>query len=138
MTNEPFDPGGNSGDGDGYRFLDDPQDHYRPEGEIRCVFYSLVARNEALLLKWNGGLKDYWLRYGAEYNDSLTVTSYMGPDWDEQYDKLVTAGLKQGKDFIIFDACDVILMKDHTPFPFRANWLGGYVLKGGVMIYLKN
>ena len=62
MTNEPSNPGDNSGGGDGYRFLDDNQNHYRPEEVVRCVFYSLVARNEAVQLKWNGGLKDYWLR----------------------------------------------------------------------------
>ena len=32
--------------------MDDVHNHYRPEEEIRCVFYSLVVRNESVKRKW--------------------------------------------------------------------------------------
>ena len=56
----------------------------------------------------------------------------MGPYWDDHYAELVANGLEQNKDFVLFDASDVILMKDYTPFPFRVDWLDGYIHQAGV------
>lgn len=119
-------------------FMDDPQNHYRPNAAIRCVFYTLVVRNESVKRKWKTGLKDYWRRYGAVYNDDITATCFMGPYWDEQYDELINYGLKEGQDFVIFDASNVILEKDYTPFPFKAGWLDGYVHQAGVMVFMRH
>lgn len=107
------------------------------QAEIRCVFYTLAVRNEVLKKKWRGGLSDYWSRFNTIHNASLTVSCFMGPYWDEQFEALLANGLEERKDFIVFDASNVILMKDFEPFPFRVDWLDGYVHKAGVMVFLK-
>ena len=108
-----------------------------PQAEIRCVFYTLAVRNEALEKKWRGGLPDYWSRFNTIHNSGITVSCFMGPYWGEQLEALIANGLEERKDFIIFDASDVILKKDFEPFRFRVDWLDGYVHKAGVMIYIK-
>ncbi|NLH76577.1 MAG: hypothetical protein GX465_06025 [Acidobacteria bacterium] len=118
--------------------MDDPENHYRAEEQIKCVFYSLVVRNEAVKKKWRARLKDYWRRYGAVYNDDITATCFMGPYWDEQYGELIEKGLEAGRDFVLFDASNVILEKDGTAFPFKTGWIGGYVYQAGVMIFLRH
>jgi len=138
MTKKPLRQGTKPGDGTGGMAFEDLNNHYEPEEEIRCVFYTLVVRNEALKKKWKGGLKDYSEKYNAFFNDKITTTCFMGPYWDEQFAALVENGLEQNKDFILFDASNVILEKDYTPFPFRVDWLGGYVHQAGVMIFMRN
>jgi len=109
-----------------------------PEAEIRCVFYTLAVRNEALKKKWRGGLSDYWSKYNTIHNASLTVSCFKGPYWDDQYGELTGFGLVEGKDFILFDASNVTTMKDFEPFRFRVDWLAGYVHKAGMMIFLRH
>lgn len=110
---------------------------FSPEAQIRCVFYTLVVRNEALKGKWKDGLQDYWRKYNALHNDDISTNCFMGPYWDEQIDALIANGLKARTDFALFDASDVIVWKAYEPFPMPVGWLAGYVLKGGVMIYMK-
>ncbi len=112
-------------------------EHLSPEAEIRCVFYTLAVRNEALKKKWRGGLSDYWRKYTTVHNASLTISCFMGPYWDEQFEALIANGLEERKDFIVFNASNVILMKDFEPFHFRVDWLDGYVHEAGVMVYVK-
>lgn len=138
MTNKNVKQGAEPEHGDGEKITDVVHNYIEPEAEIRCVFYTLAVRNEALKKKWRDGLYDYWRRYRTEHNDSITATCFMGPYWDEQFKKLIENGLEEGKDFILFDASDVILMKDFQPFHFRVDWLDGYVHKTGVMVYMKH
>ena len=112
--------------------------HLRLEDAVRCVFYTLAVRNEALAKKWPGGVRGYWETYPNNHNDRLTACCFMGPYWDEQREALLKSGLKEGKDFTIFDASNVILEKDYEPFHFRIAWLDGFVHQAGVMIYLRN
>jgi len=125
------------GQEDGEKDLWIVQRRLAPEAEIRCVFYTLAVRNEALKKKWRGGLSDYWSRYNTIHNAGLTVSCFMGPYWDEQFEALIANGLEERKDFIVFDASNVILMKDFEPFHFRVDWLDGFVHKAGVMIHIK-
>lgn len=125
------------GQEDGEKDLWIVQRRLAPEAEIRCVFYTLAVRNEALKKKWRGGLSDYWSRYNTIHNAGLTVSCFMGPYWDEQFEALIANGLEERKDFIVFDASNVILMKDFELFHFRVDWLDGFVHKAGVMIHIK-
>lgn len=114
------------------------RERFDPEAHIRCVFYTLAVRNEALKKKWRNGLLDYWGKYNNVHNDEITASCFMGPYWGEQRAALFANGLEERKDFIVFDASDVILAKDFEPFHFRVAWLGGYVHDAGVMIYLRH
>lgn len=112
-------------------------EHLDPEAQIRCVFYTLVVRNEPLIKRWREGLEDYWRRFNALHNDTISTNCFMGPYWDDQIQALVASGLKAWEDFVLFDASDVVVMKDHEHFPLPVGWLDGYVLDAGVMIYMK-
>lgn len=112
-------------------------EHLDPDAQIRCVFYTLVVRNESLKRKWKAGLHSYWKEYNAQYNNDISTNCFMGPYWDEQVDALIASGLKARTDFALFDASDVIMKKAYEPFPMPVSWLAGFVLDGGVMIYMK-
>jgi hypothetical protein len=109
-----------------------------PEAEIRCVFFTLAVRNEALKKKWPGGPRDFWKRYDTVHNEAVTTSCFPGPYWDEQVKPLVAKGLREQKDFVLFNAAKAVPMKDYEPFPLPAGWLAGYVYKAGVMVFMKN
>jgi hypothetical protein len=129
---------GGSGLGKSERALCAIYDFFKPEAAVRCDFYTMAVRNEALQKKWRAGLHDYWRRYRTAHNGSLTISCFRETSWDDQYDALIENGLTEGKDFIIIDAGRVLESKDLEPFHFRVDWLDGYIHEAGLMIHLKH
>lgn len=111
--------------------------YYTPEEEIRCVFYTLVARNQAIEKKWRGGFKAYLRKYGREYNDKIAINCEMGFYFERQLIDLADNGLDMNEDFTLFDAC-ATTVQDGKPCKTNADWLGGYFHDGGVMVFMKH
>jgi len=103
--------------------------------KLQCVFNTLVIKNEALERLYKGGLIGFLDKHGGEYecNGKITVLCYMGFEFDQIIDDLVTNGLKFLEDF---DFIDAGCLRD--PFAVanniqkRVDWLkgrhaGGYI-----------
>ena len=116
---------------------EDLQALYVRGAEVRGVFYTLVARVEAIEKRWPGGLRSYLRKYGGAYNDYLALACQMGLYFEDHLVDLADKGLEFGKDFTLFDASDAIKMKDGTPCDTHVDWLAGYYKEAGVMVYLK-
>ncbi len=107
---------------------------YTADKEIRCVFYALVVRNQALEKKYEGGLRGFLKKHGGEYNDEIATICYMSPEFGPDVEDLKKNGLEPRKDFIVL--YDDGVNKDYEPFPFEVGWLGGYYHQGGVMVFM--
>jgi len=113
--------------------------YYTSEKEIRCVFYALVVRKQALEGKYKGGLEGYLKRHGGQYNDEIAVICYMSPEWGPQVTDLEANGLESSKDFIILiddRYGPPFFHKGFEPYPFDVSWLRGYYHEGGIMVSL--
>lgn len=105
--------------------IDGPQSIYTADKEIKCVFFSLVIRRDALDEHYSGGARAFLERHGGYYNDRLVVMCVMGGgDLDEV---LTDMRSQLNQDYILFDASlgDVA---------FPVEWLKGYALDGGTMV----
>jgi len=112
---------------------------YTSEKEIRCVLYTLVVRNQALVEKYRGGLRRFLKRYGGEYNDEITTLCYMNPEYGSDVADLEANGLERSKDFVVLiddlygpPSCH----KDFEPYPFDVPWLRGYYHHGNIMVFM--
>jgi hypothetical protein len=108
---------------------------YNPEKEFKCVFFTLVIRNQALENKYPGGHIAYPIKYGGEYNDQITLNSFMAPEFDEEIEDLEQNGLIANEDYLLFDVG--ILpheIEDYTPFKTSVSWFSGYYKKGSIII----
>ena len=74
------------------------------EEKLRCAFYTLVIRNEALMKHYKGGMPGFMKNYGARCNDHITVWCDMGSDINDAIDDLIENGLTIDEDFVFFDA----------------------------------
>ena len=74
------------------------------EEKLRCAFYTLVIKNEALAKKYKGGMPGFMETYSAICNDHITVWCDMGSDINEAIDDLIENGLTMDEDFVFFDA----------------------------------
>lgn len=74
------------------------------EEKLRCAFYTLVIKNEALAKHYKGGMPGFMKNYGARCNDHITVWCDMGSDINEAIDDLIENGLTMDEDFVFFDA----------------------------------
>jgi hypothetical protein len=119
--------------------VEDDRIQYTSEKEIRCVFYALVVRNQALEKKYTGGLTGFLKRHGGEYNDEILTICYMAPEFDSDVADLKANGLELDKDFLLL--IDDLYgppssYKDFEPYPFEVSWLGGYYHEGGVVVFM--
>ena len=120
--------------------VDEEQIQYNPQKEIRCVFYALIVRNQALEEKYRGGLKGFLKRHGGEYNDDITTLCYMSPESGADVADLEANGLEEREDFIVL--IDDLYgprqsHNDFEPYPFDVPWLGGYYHADGVVVFSK-
>ena len=115
----------------------EPTSEYTSNREIRCAFFTLVIRNEALEEKYKGGLEAFVNKYLCEYNDDITkriamAADYLGPALDE----IEESGLLSETDYLLFDASGHILCpeEDYTEAYLGVDWLKGYYLDSGTMV----
>ena len=79
---------------------------YDSKRKMKCVFYTVIIKNESLIEHYEGGLQEFIEKYYcARCNEYLSVVCYMGvADADETVDDLLKNGLEMIRDFKIFDA----------------------------------
>ena len=110
---------------------------YTPEKELRCVFITLVIRNQALEKKYPGGHSAFLDKYGGEHNDEITLNVFMAGDYGLQVEDLEKNGLVANEDFVLLDVgIPFEIEGDHVPFNTSVKWLGGCYKKGGVAVFL--
>ena len=66
---------------------------YTTQRKLRCVFYSLVIKTQALKQKYPGGIRGFGKKEGGRYNKQITVCCYMGSDVDDACLDLKEKGL---------------------------------------------
>jgi hypothetical protein len=112
--------------------------YHAPGDEVLCAFYSLVARNVAIDMKWPGGLRAYLKKYRCTYNDEIAANSAVGFSFDKQLVELADVGLDMSEDFTLFDGCADNNTRDGDPCRTNADWLGGLFGDGGVKVFMKH
>jgi hypothetical protein len=123
-----------------------PQLLFESEKEVRCAFYSLVIKTDALRRKYEGGVRAFVEKYEARCNRDLVVLCAMSPDdLSEPILDLEGSGLTGRDHFACFDAASQAIglemvrkmgSEEGPEVKFPIPWLKGYVQKGGVMVYL--
>jgi hypothetical protein len=114
--------------------------------ELRCAFFSLVIKTDALRRKYEGGVRAFVEKYEARCNRDLVVLCAMSSDdLSEPILDLEGSGLNGKDDFACFDAASLAVglemgrkmgSQEGPEVKFPIPWLKGYVQKGGVMVYL--
>jgi len=119
--------------------VEDERIQYTPEKEIRCVFYTLIVRNQALEEKYRGGLRGFLKKYGGVYNDEILTICYMAWEFDADIADLEANGLEGRKDFVLLIDDQFGVPWEHDdfePYPIEIPWLRGYYHKGGVVVFM--
>jgi len=116
------------------------------ESPVRCVFYTLVVRMDALRDKYRGGVKAFVDRYKPHCGKGIAVLCAIGgQDLEEPILDIEKNGLVGEKEFACFDAfCQAITYElmhkigteKGAEVTFPIPWLRGYVENGGVMVSL--
>ena len=73
---------------------------------LRCVFYSVIIRNQSLQEKYPGGLEAFIQNYGAQSNDRLSVFNDMGLDVGDLLAVIEKYGCRQCEDFTMLDTVE--------------------------------
>ena len=66
--------------------------------KLRCVFYSVIIRNQSLQEKYPGGLEAFTQNYGVQSNDRISVFCDMGSDIGDLLVALHQCGIKEFDD----------------------------------------
>ena len=77
--------------------------HNTERRRFKCVFCSLIIKNESLAKSYDGGLQAFMDRHRLFCNEDITVGNFMGDGIDAIVDDLIENGLKIGKNFIFLD-----------------------------------
>ena len=115
------------------------------EKEVRCAFYTVAVRMDAIKSKYKGGLRAFVEKYAPRCNRKLAVLCAMhSDDLSDVILDLEARGLKGKDDFACFDAASIALGKEMaqkmgsgegSEVKFPLLWLKGHVQNGGVMVY---
>jgi hypothetical protein len=112
---------------------------YEDSRSIKCIFYTVVIRNEALSEKYPGGIKAFVERYAPRSNNEITVTVHMGGDFEEVVEDLLNQGLEYDSDFTCFDAARYLIGADiiegYQDIGFNSPWLQGTYSDKGVFVW---
>jgi len=113
---------------------DAPKSIFNPRKEVHCKFFTLIIQNEALEVKYKGGLKAFIDKYLCEYNNDLTTMTAMASyDLDETINDIEESGLTYGDEFIMLDAFSIT--DDNSVIELGISWLKAYHLDGGIVVY---
>jgi hypothetical protein len=118
---------------------------YTSSPKIRCVFYTIVIRNEALQEKYPGGREAFINRYRAPSNDRITVYCDMGSDIGDVFRDLEECGLVDFEDFTTLDAgesdmwccCEPEMGERPFPVDTQVEWLKGEYRDGAVWVWFR-
>ena len=109
--------------------------------KMRCVFNSVVIKNEALNRKYKGGLRAFIEKHGDYANNDITVFNSMGDEVDDVVKDLFYNGLIHKEDFVFVDAGGfsmyVALNKKDYPqnYDIGVDWLKGRYADGGIWVW---
>ena len=78
--------------------------HNTNRKKFKCVFRSLVIKNDSLVKFYDGGLQGFMDKHPLFCNENITVGNFMGNDIDVIVDDLIENGMKMDEDFIFLDA----------------------------------
>jgi hypothetical protein len=114
---------------------------HKSNEKMRCVFNSVVIRNDSLNSKYPGGLKGFFGNHPAISNNDITVCISMGAEIDEVIDDILSEGLSDGSDFAFVDAggfaISFSLFKKNQPqdVDVGVDWLKARYAEGGVWVW---
>ena len=113
-----------------------------PEERFRCVFYTLVIQNKALIKHYKGGLHGFMENYGARCNNHITVWCDMGSEIDDAIKDLIENGLTMAEDFAFIDAGSYAIAQSISHKAARRNhlnpgvsWLSARYVSGGIYVW---
>ena len=117
--------------------------HNTERKRFKCVFCSLIIKNESLAKFYDGGLQGFMDKHRLFCNEDITVGSFMGDDIDVIVDDLIGNGLEIGTDFEYIHADRLAMNIQHgfTPLDlqkdldFGVNWLKGQYDRGDIFIW---
>lgn len=115
-----------------------PRAVYKSTKAMRCVFYSLVVRNEAIGKKYPGGLTAFLGKHESMLsNQHIAVGSFMGMhDLDVIADDLQESNLRNKEDFVILDALNLFEPVGVHPMVCEgAPWLKGRYQDDGLVVW---
>ncbi len=111
-----------------------PRSIFTREQEMRCVFFTLVIRNEALQKKYKGGLKSFVRQYHSQYNKDITTLCEMSDSYlDGAVTDIKANGLVRHEDYV----CEIFepdLYKIDDAVPVAVSWLETRQAKGAVLV----
>jgi hypothetical protein len=118
---------------------------YTSSPKLRCFFYTIVIRNEALQEKYPEGREAFISRYKAPSNDCITVYCDMGTDIGDVFRDLEKCGMEQFQDFTTLDAAESDMWccckpeVGERPFPVdtQVEWLKGEYRDGTVWVWFR-
>ena len=87
---------------------------------IRCFFFTVIVKNESLVKHYQGSLRGFMEKHYPLCNQDISVSVFMGGDFNDLIDDLIENGLKVGEDFACFDASDLI--DDMYRYPDECIW----------------
>ena len=94
---------------------------YQSAEELRCTFITIVVKNEALKVKYPGGIKAYARQFRARFNDKIAVTCYMG-EIEDNIQALKNHGIS-ADDYVVIDfACYQMFIGLQRDMP-KSEWL---------------
>jgi hypothetical protein len=112
------------------------------EEKFKCVFYTLVIRNEALAKHYTAGLPGFMKNYGATCNDHITVWCDMGSEINDAVNDLITSGLALDEDFVFLDVASYSMAQSLVDKVDRrnhvnpgVNWLKARYAHGAIYVW---
>jgi len=113
---------------------------YQSTKELRCRFFTIVVKNEALQKKYPGGVLAYARKFRARFNGRITVTCDMG-EIDDQIESLKECSISVDE-CLVFDCegymMDPLTLMSRVGEPYQVDlsvdWLKALVDKGAVYI----
>ena len=113
---------------------------FTSERELRCVFYSLIVRIDAVRARYPGGLRAFVDKHHCRANRDLAVIVSMGGDnvLEKAIEDMESNGLEPREDFSVFDV-PWIGPEEGLPkgeFLLSVPWLTGRIERGGTMVHL--
>ena len=115
---------------------------YTSKPKLRCVFYTIIIRNQSLNDKYPGGLEAFINEHGVQCNNYITVYYDMGSDIGDVLEAIHECGMERSVDFTTLDTMESAMLCCMKPElrkrPFtvdtRVDWLKGQYWKDNVWV----
>ncbi len=110
--------------------------------KLRCVFFTIVIRNQSLQDKYPGGRDAFINEHGGQCNDHITIYFDMGGEIEDVFKTLDECEMERKTDFAALDAglsemlCSFKPEMRENPFPVDTgvDWLKGQYWNGNVWV----